>query len=81
MTDIDTPYFPTNFVSREDLLSARPDLESEILAMSDIDIAHIADEVGDALQEMYSMALPIVLANYLGVSEVSDSKGNAEGQI
>src|SRR5260221_14649466 len=74
MTEQDGSYFPTNFVSKEDLLFTRPDLETKILMLSDADVANIADKVGDALQETYWIAVGVVLANYLGVSQVADTE-------
>ena len=63
---------PTNWVAKEDLLSIRPDLASQIGMLDDNDLAEIADKVGDALSESYWIALPIILASYLGVPELDD---------
>jgi hypothetical protein len=61
--------FPTNWVAKADLLSVRPDLKRRIQALDDDDLSTIADTVGDALTESYWIALPIILAAYLGVPE------------
>ena len=65
MSENEPQAFPTNFVAKEDLLYCRPDLTSEIEVLSESDMERIANKVGDALQEMYWMALEIVLDDYL----------------
>ncbi|MHB8629596.1 MAG: hypothetical protein ACYDBJ_24245 [Aggregatilineales bacterium] len=69
---------PTNWVAKEDLLSVRPDLKRRIQALTENDLSAIADKVGDALSESYWIALPIILASYLGVAEVADYEDGEE---
>ena len=64
-TPPDVVSFPTNSVSKADLLSVRPDLARQIQAFDDGDLAHIADKVGDALAESYWIALAMILASHV----------------
>jgi hypothetical protein len=52
---------PVSWLTREDLLHARPDLKDKIAALGSADLARLADKVSDALQETYLLALGIVL--------------------
>lgn len=61
--------FPTNWVSKEDLLYCRPDLKAQIEAMSEGEVDMIAGKIGEALQETYWSAMDIVLTHYTGIEE------------
>ncbi len=61
---------PVLSLGREDLLYCRPDLKEQIEALTEADIAHLADKVGDALQEAYWMAVETVLGMYLDKQDV-----------
>lgn len=61
MTERETQSYPTNHVSRDDVLSIRPDLDSSAEALTEDEIEAIADIVGERLQETYWLALEIVL--------------------
>jgi hypothetical protein len=63
--EADYYYKPTNGVAKEDLLSERPDLAAKIETADEIDlIDYVADKVGDALQEMYWVAVSDALDEY-----------------
>ena len=59
-------YFPVVWLSKAELLAACEDLGAEIEALDDVAMAYIVKRLGDALQEIYVQALPIILAQLLG---------------
>jgi len=61
--------FPTNWVSKEDLLYSRPELADKISQLSPSEVAHLAAKVGDALTESYWLALGVVLDDFLKEGE------------
>lgn len=63
---------PVLSLGREDLLYCRPELKGQIEALTQEDVARIADKVGDALQDAYWMAVETVLDLYLGKQDVND---------
>ncbi len=74
MTERESLSVPTNWVAKEDLLYCRPDLQDAINALDADDIAIIADQIGDALQETYWLAMGIVLERYLASEESAASE-------
>jgi hypothetical protein len=50
------------------LLTCRPELSERIATLSEAQMAIIAKEIGDALQETYQIALEIALLRALGLS-------------
>ena len=68
---------PTNWVAKEDLVYCRPDLAEQIKALDESEVTHIADKIGDALQDTYWLAMGIILDEYLG-SEDTDDKDDEE---
>jgi len=71
-TDHDTS-IPVCSLSKEDLLSARPDLEDIIAAMTIAEVDRLADKLSDALMETYWMALDIILDDEFGeMPEIDD---------
>ena len=75
MTEGESPSIPVCWVSKEDLLSCRPDLSQQIVGLDTNDMASIADKLGDALQETYWLALEIVLTDFLGRKNTYDKPG------
>jgi hypothetical protein len=57
--------YPIGWVSREDLIDCLPDREEDILLLDDMEVAHLARKVGEALQESYWTVLGEVLERYL----------------
>ncbi len=68
----DSPSYPVVGVSKEDLLSARPDFEAQIAALTEGDMERIADKLGDALMDTYWLALDIIFDGSLPVTEPLD---------
>lgn len=58
--------YPTNSVSREDLLSCRPDLEQTFQSLSDGDVEPITDRIGEVLAETYWLAMELILTERFG---------------
>jgi hypothetical protein len=58
-------YFPVVWLSKSDLLFACEEFTEEIEALDEADLAHLAKRLGDALQENYITAIPIILAQLL----------------
>lgn len=65
--------YPTNYVSREDLLSCRPDLDGTIQSFSDWEVEQIADKIGEHLAETYWLTMEIILTERFG--EATDAEG------
>jgi hypothetical protein len=65
-SELDTP-IPIGWVSRTDLLACRPELSDRIATLSEAQMAMIANQIGDALQDTYQTALEIVLLRALGL--------------
>jgi len=63
---------PTNWVAKEDLVYCRPDLAEQIKALDESEVKHIADKIGDALQDTYWLAMGIILDEYLGNEDTGD---------
>ncbi len=63
--------FPVASLTKEDLLYCVPELEAHIVALTDTDMARIADRLSDALQESYQLALSTILEGYLPIMEPS----------
>ena len=55
---------PVAWVTKEDLLYCRPDLEAQIEALSAGDMAYLADKIGDAFQVTYQLVIDVVLDEY-----------------
>lgn len=53
------------WLSREDLLYCRPDLENEIEALDDAQLIELASQVSDALQEAHHLTMFTILSDYL----------------
>lgn len=70
--DKQSEFFPTNYVSRDDLIRCWPELEHQVQSLDASEIENIADKVGDALQETYWTVLEIVLKDYLGGEKMAD---------
>ena len=51
-------------MSRADLIRCRPDQKERLEILDDSEVACIAEEIGDALQETYWMVMEIILADY-----------------
>ena len=62
----DTP-IPIGWVSRTDLRACRPELSDRIVTLSEAQMTIIANEIGDALQDIYHIALEIALLRALGL--------------
>ena len=58
---------PIGWVSKNDLLACRSDLSDRITALSEAQMAIIANEIGDALQDTFQIALEIALLRALGL--------------
>lgn len=52
---------PICWVSREDLITCRPDLADRLAAMHEAEWAGLANQIGDALQETYWLAIAVAL--------------------
>jgi hypothetical protein len=59
---------PIGWLSRTDLLACCPELSDRIATLSEAQMAIIANEIGDALQDTYHIALEIALLRALGLS-------------
>jgi hypothetical protein len=59
-------YFPVVWLSKFDLLAACEEFEEEIEALDEAELTYIAKRLGDALQETYIIAIPIILEQLLG---------------
>ncbi|MBX3083938.1 MAG: hypothetical protein KF716_20045 [Anaerolineae bacterium] len=57
--------FPTNHISREDLIYVSPDRESSINALSDGQMKQIANEIGESMSEEFWVATSIVLDRHV----------------
>jgi predicted methyltransferase len=55
--DNPTEAIPICWVSREDLLAARPDLQQQITALSEDELHQLAHAISDALQEVHQLAI------------------------
>jgi hypothetical protein len=64
---------PIIWVSREDLIHCRPDLQEQLEAMEDSDFEYIAEKIGDALQETYWLVMDTLLSTYLEDGVVSSN--------
>jgi hypothetical protein len=62
----DEPSYPTNSISKEDLIYARPDLEETIASLSDEQMQQIADRVGEIIKDEYWSAIDAVLSRSFG---------------
>jgi len=58
--------YPTNSISKEDLIYSHPDLEPEIEALSDEALRQIADRVGEIIKDEYWSAVDTVLSRVFG---------------
>ncbi len=58
-------FHPIAWVGKADLLACHPEMEPQILALNDAEVAYIGKKIGDALQETYHLALATILAAYL----------------
>jgi hypothetical protein len=61
---IDTP-IAISWLSKADLLHARPDLEKRVGELDEAEVEYLAEKLGDALQESYWLALEVVLDDYV----------------
>jgi hypothetical protein len=61
--------YPTNWVSKNDLLLARPDLAEQIQNLSDANMHTIAKMIGDAAAETHNVAIEELLASYFQGNE------------
>lgn len=59
---IDQRTYPTNAISKADLIYARPDLVAHLLTLSSDDIREIAAEVGDRSMDSYWTTIDYVLS-------------------
>jgi hypothetical protein len=59
-------YLPVVWLSKSDLLVACEEFEEEIEALDEADLLYLAKRLGDALQETYITAIPILLSDFLG---------------
>lgn len=57
--------FPTNHISREDLTSVDPTRKAAIDALTESDMGAIANEIGEAVNDMFWTAAAIVLDRHL----------------
>jgi hypothetical protein len=53
------------WLSKADLLHARPDLEKRAGELTQAEVEYLAEKLGDALQESYWLALEVVLDDYV----------------
>lgn len=58
--------YPTNWVSREDLVSSRPDLTEAIGTLEEWEIERLAKQIGDHLTETYGLVLDVLLTKRFG---------------
>jgi len=61
--------YPTNSISKEDLIYSRPDLEDKIEALSDDKMRGIADRVGEIIKDEYWAAVHSVLDRAFDLNE------------
>jgi hypothetical protein len=66
---------PISWVSKDDLINCRPDLQERLEALDVADVDYIAEKVGDCLQETYRLAMEIVLSEYFGEDDQSAQGG------
>lgn len=71
-------FIPISWVGKQDLLNCRPDLTEQIETLSDAEVEHIGEKIGDALQETYKLAMGIVLADYFGVQTPNANEQSEE---
>ena len=73
---------PTNSISKEDLIYARPDLEDKIEALSNDQMWGIADRVGEIIKDEYWSALDSVLNRIFGIeSEETDADSSDNDDV
>jgi hypothetical protein len=58
--------YPTNSISKADLIGVRPDLAATIEALADEQMQQLADRVGDILTDEYWSAVDHVLRRSFG---------------
>jgi hypothetical protein len=54
-------YVPVAWLSKSDLLFACEEFAQEIETLDEADLVYLAKKLGDALQEVYFIAIPIIL--------------------
>jgi predicted methyltransferase len=64
--DDPTEAIPVCWVSREDLLAARPDLAQQITTLSEDELHQLARAISDALQEVHQLAIYTTLNALFG---------------
>ena len=72
------PSYPTNWVSKNDLYLARPDLHTEIENLDEGDMLAIAKDIGDAVAETHDIAIDDILATYLGGLETESTESEIQ---
>ncbi len=72
MAEREQQEYPVSFITKEDLVYSRPDLEPLIAALGETDMTRIADKLGDALTDIYWDALGIILDGYLPITPPLD---------
>ena len=61
--------YPTNAISKADLIFARPDLVAHLLTMSSDEIREIAHEVGERSMDAYWMTIDYVLGKSYKIAD------------
>jgi len=66
--------YPTNSISKEDLIYSRPDLEPKIEELSNEVLRQIAYRVGEIIKDEYWSAMETVLSRMFGNEGDDDSE-------
>ncbi len=61
---------PTNWITKQDLAYCRPDQREKIRRLDVADMHAIAAKIGDALLEMYWIAMGVILDDYFKSEEL-----------
>jgi len=80
MRERENQAYATNWVSKNDLYTARPDLHYEIDNLDESDMEAIAKGVGDAMAETHDLAIENFLTDYLSLLS-SDSNSDKADQL
>jgi len=69
MAERESQSFPTNHISREDLVSITPTRKIAIDAFTDEQMEQIANEIGEAISDVFWVAVAVVLDRYMPLQE------------
>lgn len=71
---VDQRIYPTNAISKADLIYARPDLVAHLLTLSSDDIREIAAEIGDRSMDSYWTTIDYVLSKTYKIADTESEK-------